>query len=361
MATRVKFLSKANTSTRPWIWLRQTPGNTGKWGDVEFLFDNDAREYDWLVVYDDLPPTRNERFSRRTEDLACPPQNTILFTMEPAGIKAYGSRYIAQFGSVYTSQEPWAMQGDHVIRGQQGLLWLYGVVGKYKTDWDSMHANPPLNKTHNVSSICSNKQFKHTQHRARFEFCHALKRKMSEMELFGRGINPVEDKREALDRFKYHVTIENEITEHYWSEKLADAFLGATLPIYHGAPNVEDYFPADSLIRIDINQPQRAMEFIQAAVAANEYEKRLTAILEARRRVLEEHNIFAVIARHIHAHARARNRVHEAPPGSGKIRSRRNVIRRSPFSALQYVVEKTSQRRRFKRLQQGQQTGKEVD
>ena len=75
------------------------------WGECAFTFDPDARDYDWLVVYDDLPPVAGERFSDRVEVLACPPGNTLLITTEPSSIKTYGSAYTAQFGHVLTSQE----------------------------------------------------------------------------------------------------------------------------------------------------------------------------------------------------------------------------------------------------------------
>ncbi|MEZ6050382.1 MAG: hypothetical protein R3C02_03185 [Planctomycetaceae bacterium] len=42
--------------------------------------------------------------------------------------------------------------------------------------------------------------------------------------------------------YRYHVAVENHIAEHHWTEKLADAFLGATLPFYFGCPNASDYF-----------------------------------------------------------------------------------------------------------------------
>ena len=73
---------------------------------LEFIFGPDARNYDWLVVYDDLP-----RFIGMTEEpLACPPENTLLITSEPSGVKVYGRSFVRQFGHVLTSQEPIALR-----------------------------------------------------------------------------------------------------------------------------------------------------------------------------------------------------------------------------------------------------------
>ncbi|MFN3875524.1 MAG: hypothetical protein ACK4L7_06395, partial [Flavobacteriales bacterium] len=41
-----------------------------------------------------------------------------------------------------------------------------------------------------------------------------------------------------------------------------------TLPFYYGCPNVEDYFPPESFIRIDIREPEAALAAMRAALAA---------------------------------------------------------------------------------------------
>ncbi len=65
-------------------------------GNCEFVFDPSAHEYDWLVVYDDLPARRGERPALREEPLACPREYTMLVTVEPSSIKAYGNDYTAR-------------------------------------------------------------------------------------------------------------------------------------------------------------------------------------------------------------------------------------------------------------------------
>ena len=95
------------------------------------------------------------------------------------------------------------------------------------------------------------------------------------------------------------MAIENFIGPHHWTEKLADAFLGLALPFYCGCPNATDYFPAESFIPVDLKDPQGGARIIRDAISNNEYEKRLPAIIEARRRVLFEYNLFAVISREI--------------------------------------------------------------
>ena len=81
-----------------------------------------------------------------------------------------------------------------------------------------------------------------------------------------------------------------------WSEKLSDAFLGFSIPIYCGAPNIYDYFPKDSLIVIDIDKPKEAIEAIKKVInTPGEYERRFEAVKEARRKIIYEYNLVAMI------------------------------------------------------------------
>jgi len=332
---RVKMLVKGGAAH----WLRQIPGGTPLYRGCEFVFDFEATDYDWLVVYDDLPATSaNERRSVRVEPLHCPQKNTLLVTSEPANIKSYGRAFTRQFGWVLTSQPEWALPHPGRIFSQPALYWFYG--SNHKIPYNQMVENPPLDKTGIISTVCSNKQQKHTVHNRRYTFTHALKKQLPELEIFGRGIRPVEDKSEALDAYKYHIAIENFIGKHHWTEKLADAFLGCTLPFYYGCPNATDYFPPESFIPIDIDRVDEAAKTIQAAIANNEYEKRLPHILEARRRVMEEYNLFSVLA-NIVADKQTIPSGKETRPA---VLKSRKVLRRNPIVALEDFYGKTKAR-----------------
>lgn len=281
------------------ILLRQLPGGIPEWGNCRFSFDPKDSHYDWLVVYDDLSARHGEARKNRYEKLACPASHTLLTTSEPSSVKHYGNAFASQFGCVITSQEEWAFPHPDRIFSQAGLHWFYGLGNKHITPFDDLVACPPLNKTHDLSMVFSPKRMRHTLHHRRFNFMQALMRLLPEMHVYGRGARPLDDKAAALDSYRYHVAIENYIGPHHWTEKLADAFLGLTLPFYAGCTNAADYFPAESFIPIDMKDPAGAAHIIRQAIMDNEYEKRLPAIIEARRRVLFEHNFFAVVSREV--------------------------------------------------------------
>ena len=318
--------------------LRRFPGGVPVWGRCRFILDYAATEYDWLVAYDDLPPTGSERFGMREEILACPRAQTLLITTEPSTIKSYGTRFLAQFGHVLTSQEPWAIRHPGAIFSQPALLWFYGRSGA-RGSYDQMVNHPPAAKTAMISTVCSSKQQRHTLHRSRYKFIQKMRALVPELDVFGHGVRPVHDKADALDSYRYHIAIENHLCTHHWTEKLADAFLGLCLPFYYGCPNAGDYFPEESHIAIDIRQPEDAAARIRKAIRDDEYSRRLPALREARRRVLEEYGLFAVLSKIIEArHTSAAGRPEIEP--AARILSRRALRLAHPTTLLADLWEK---------------------
>ncbi len=135
-------------------------------------------------------------------------------------------------------------------------------------------------------------------HRHRQEFVAALRLHFgSDLAIFGRGVRDIGDKGEALLPFKYHLALENSAFYHYWTEKLADPLLCWSFPFYWGCPNAEDYFPAGALQRINIYDPRATISVIEQAIRDDTYAKSLPVLDEARRRILQDYNLFAVAAK----------------------------------------------------------------
>jgi hypothetical protein len=327
---RVKVLSREPAR----ILSRQLPAGD-RWGNCRFLFDPGEREYDWLVVYNDLPHRRGESDSLREERLACPRRHTLLVTTEPSSIKTYGRGYTAQFGCVLTSQEAWALPHPDRIHSQPALHWFYGVGRDHALGYDDLAAMPPPQKTADVSMVWSGKKGVFTEHNKRHAFMRRIREKLAGLEVYGRGVRELDDKAEALNAYRYHIAIENHIGPHHWTEKLADPFLACCLPFYSGCPDAGAYFPAESFIPIDIEDFDAAFEVIVRAMRNHEYEKRLPHILEARTRVLEEYNLFAVLAREIgKRHGAA------AGDGGGTLYSRHALVKKYPLQGLRLLLEK---------------------
>ena len=76
---------------------------------------------------------------------------------------------------------------------------------------------------------------------------HSLQRKKAPTWKCYKGI--VADKLQVMSRYKFAICYENTCIEHgYVTEKIIDALLAGTVPIYWGAPDIEKYVPTSCFI-----------------------------------------------------------------------------------------------------------------
>lgn len=94
------------------------------------------------------------------------------------------------------------------------------------------------NKTKFCSIIVSNKR-QTTGHRLRHD---AIIELGSNIDVYGRGYTPIEDKIIGLKDYKYHIVIENIIQDDYFTEKIMDCLSTGTIPLYWGTKNINKYF-----------------------------------------------------------------------------------------------------------------------
>lgn len=279
-----------------WPIIRQTPGQQGVWGECRFFFsDTDIDRCDYWFVLEGL--------DKKKVTTVCPKANTVFIAHEPPTLRTYKSEFLRQFAAVITSD----VNIDHPnpIFEQPGLPWHIGRRQKnhvnisFSKDYDELKSMTSIPKT-KLLSVVSSAKIMTEGHRKRLEFARRLKTHFGDkIDLFGRGLDEIEDKWDALADYQYHVAIENSMVKDYWTEKISDAFLAGCHPIYHGCPNITDYFPADSLTPIDINDPGKAIADIEACIARKSYESSLPLIWEARRKVLNTYNLFPLIADYI--------------------------------------------------------------
>ena len=102
-------------------------------------------------------------------------------------------------------------------------------------------------KTKLISFIASNKNICEG-HKFRLKCVNAIKNQFPQVDLYGRGINPINSKLEGLKNYYFSIAMENEKFPHYFTEKIIDCFLSGTIPIYYGCSNVEKYFNSKGII-----------------------------------------------------------------------------------------------------------------
>lgn len=278
-----------------WPIIRQTPGQKGIWGNCRFFCNTSVKSCDyWFVV---------EGLNAKKETAFCPKNRTVFIAGEPPTIKTYKNEFLRQFAAVITSDVN--VNHPNPVFQQPGLPWHVGrrqrnhINIEFSKDYDELKAMISIPKT-KLLSVVSSSKIATEGHRRRVEFVKYLKTYFGDkIDLFGRGFNEIEDKWDALADYRYHVAIENSSVNHYWTEKISDAFLAGCHPIYHGCPNITDYFPPDSLTIIDINDPGKAIATIEACLEENRYESSERWIREAREKVLDTYNLFPLIVNHI--------------------------------------------------------------
>lgn len=85
-------------------------------------------------------------------------------------------------------------------------------------------------------------------HKLRHETVDHIRATALDVDVMGRGYKPFENKEVGLAPYRYSVVIENVREADYFSEKLVDACLCDTVPIYWGAPNIADYYDLRGMI-----------------------------------------------------------------------------------------------------------------
>jgi len=165
-------------------------------------------------------------------------------------------------------------------------------------DYDRLHDMPsPPKKTKILSVITSDKAFTRG-HIERIRFVTLLKERFGDqVDVFGHGFRNFNDKWEVLAPYRYHVVIENSSEPDYWTEKVSDCYLAGTFPIYYGCTNLAKYFPSDSFTPIDIRRPEEAISRIALAMQTLPDNRATAALAEAKRKVLDEYNLFERIAK----------------------------------------------------------------
>ena len=282
------MIVKLSTPFDPVSLLAQTPARSGVWDGFEFITDPLCRHADAWVVYEGL---------KTAETTVCPPSRTILFTGEPPAIKSYPERFASQFARVVTSH---TMRHPGLCMRHQSYPWHYGREfddkghSRLVEDYDSLTGTPPFERKERLLSIVCSTKRKRDGHRIRNEFVSFLERNpIPGMEIFGAGRErQIPCKRDAIAPYRYHIAIENSQLLHYWTEKLADSYLGGALPFYWGCPNLEEYFPAGSFVPIDIERPEEALRTILDTIGNDTYERSVPMLREARELILNRYNLF---------------------------------------------------------------------
>ena len=241
-----------------------------------------AGEFDAVVVH------QSTAALSRIYRLHCPRTKILCVLKEPPNLLRLPEAYTKQFQGVLGQFE--FSKAKNAILGQSGHHWFVEIPL-------SQLLKTPEPKRALMSAVVSNKCDTHT-HRRRYELLLRLKAHFGErLDWFGRGVcDTGPNKLVGLKDYRYHIVIENGSWDHYWTEKLADAFAANCLPFYWGAPNVNTYFPSSSFVSIDLYNVEKTIKIIEESIRADLFTQRQTALQQARVLLSERYHPFQTYA-----------------------------------------------------------------
>jgi hypothetical protein len=270
------------------VFFHQLPLN--RYPQFKFYENGDTSiAYDFVVIYENV---------KYPIVINCDPRNILFISGEPPLSRTYTRGFIDQFNYIISSHS--GIKHPRHFQLQQSLPWHFGfdfTTWSYKYDYEYISQLKLNEKQRKISVIASGKQMM-PGHRKRLEFIERLRNEFNnEIDFYGKGINPINDKADAILPYYMTICIENSDINNYWTEKIADAFLGFSLPVYSGCKNIIDYFPQKSLVEINLDKQGEAIDLIRLLLEHCEttYNERTKYILEARKLVLEKYNIFSVL------------------------------------------------------------------
>jgi len=120
-------------------------------------------------------------------------------------------------------------------------------------------------------------------HKKRLEFVDRLLIEIPEIEgdLYGSGREKALTRKiDGLRDYMFSIAIENSSTPNYITEKFTDCIRAGVVPVYFGASNVGDYFPADSFVYLPLDDVNECFRKIRE-LSAEDYDSRKQAISEA--------------------------------------------------------------------------------
>lgn len=251
---------------------RQTPQCSMVWKDFTFT-EEPVAECDYLVILD---------YPKADFSVRVNPKNILHLCLEPPNEISLYRQYANKQTALNFNQ--FDTQKNNVL-SHGALPW------HLDRNYDFLKNLKPadLEKQNRIAWITSN-QRSSKGHHGRMQFFDAI-RDLDFTDLFGRGIQPVDDKFEVLKNYKYAIAYENFSNDHYWTEKIIDCFLSYTMPLYFGSGSMGNFFPQDAFIRLDPTDKHIGL-FLQEVVHSGQWEQSLDAIARARSLVLDQYQLF---------------------------------------------------------------------
>jgi len=198
-----------------------------------FLLSNDVLKDKPISIFNDYTPNK--------EELLLNPYNVLILNEpnELFGLHDWALNYSSNFSCILTWSSKLLEECSNTI------LFPFGMSSMWETP--ELYENIDLsNKNLNIFFVCGPKnqiEGHHLRHKI-----HSLESKIQIPHnwIFSCAI---EDKNKNFENSMFHVAVENTQQPNLFTEKIIDAFLTKTVPVYRGCSNIGDFFDERGIIK----------------------------------------------------------------------------------------------------------------
>lgn len=245
---------------------------------IEFVDDD---HYDWLVIIN-----AKKKFKPRI-----PKRRVIGFIQEPPDHDFYDRKIGTYCSVVYTCADAstYSIPG-RLVGFPCGMF--YHMPGPLR---DYLRDSALAEKSKQLSMVTSGNAYGFNLNRVR------LARELAKHQsgdVYGRGLDvglgELSNKADGLLAYRYSICMENGLWKGYISDKIIDAVLCRSIPIYVGAPDVLDHIPFAFPLQHYL-EPPKAKEEIDQIIASTTVEPISEQMNAWVRKYAEEYTIYSKI------------------------------------------------------------------
>ena len=185
-----------------------------------------------VVVFTDMCFTLVEQY--KNEDVF-----KIAWLIEPPAITSNTYQYIEayqdKFDLILSHQKDFVSRIKNAVYAPFGGCW---IPANKRKQWQ---------KRRMVNIFASSKTFT-DGHQLRHLIISGLRQNKYPIDVFGHGYQFIKNKEDGMISYRFSICIENSQHNGYFTEKIVDAFVTGTIPIYWGCKDIGEYFDQDGIL-----------------------------------------------------------------------------------------------------------------
>jgi len=274
---------KVNVSTpKSWDFDKflksHSPGGKRVWDEFELFHNQSSGEFDFWLILGEMADDCSLKVKKG---------NVIFVSMEEVDvIPVLDHQFLEQFDKVISSRSD--VKHENLVESYFFTKW------HINTSYDQLKRSvgQSIDKTKDLSAIISGKVL-YGQHKMRYAYINKLKGHFKEgLDWYCREENPIDDKWDGLAPYKYSIAIENGQHPLYFTEKIVDCILCETIPFYWGAPDINNFFPKEICIPVDLTDFESSIDQIEKTLAKNEYHDFVDLLKINKEKILDEYQFY---------------------------------------------------------------------